>query len=156
MIPICIVINIRKLYHQHWVQIEGDCNLIYTESNNFYFKIMTRKARWAVLASLIIGILALVLATVSLYISVTNDAYINTIVDQLAKVGRVSSLACDSDSFMCSDGSVVGRDPNNNCEFSECNLVSEPMACTMEAKLCPDGSYVGRDSNNNCEFTPCP
>jgi hypothetical protein len=117
---------------------------------------MRKRFRWALLGSLIIGTLALILATASLYISITNDAYINTMLDQLSKVGTVNTLVCDSDLSICDDGSIVTRDPKNNCEFKECSPLSAPIACTMEAKLCSDGTYVGRDPNNNCEFTQCP
>lgn len=68
--------------------------------------------------------------------------------------------ACTMDAKVCPDGSAVGRDGDNNCEFFPCPKVSSEkpklIACTMEAKLCPDGSSVGRNPDNNCEFDPCP
>ena len=70
--------------------------------------------------------------------------------------------ACTMDAKVCPDGSAVGRDGGNNCEFFPCPEVSsgqlgmEPIGCTEEAKLCPDGSAVGRNADNNCEFDPCP
>lgn len=61
---------------------------------------------------------------------------------------------CPQDVKQCPDGSYVGRDPNNNCEFFDCP--QEPVFCPQDVKQCPDGSYVGRDPNNNCEFFACP
>ncbi|MDD4819100.1 MAG: thioredoxin domain-containing protein [Candidatus Colwellbacteria bacterium] len=61
---------------------------------------------------------------------------------------------CAMDVKECADGSYVGRDSKNNCEFFPC-LDDESMVCTMDAKICPDGSSVGRDAKNNCEFFPC-
>jgi|CXWL01.1.fsa_nt_gi hypothetical protein len=60
---------------------------------------------------------------------------------------------CTKEAKVCPDGEVVGRNPNNNCEFDPC---PSTQACTAEAKLCPDGSGVGRNPKNNCEFDPCP
>jgi hypothetical protein len=57
---------------------------------------------------------------------------------------------CTQDAMQCPDGSFVGRDPNNNCEFYPCE-----NTCTKDAMQCPDGTIVGRDPNNNCEFYPC-
>jgi protein-disulfide isomerase len=71
----------------------------------------------------------------------------------------VNDILCAMDMKECADGSLVGRDVNNNCEFFACTVADSdknPVACTMDAKICPDGSYVGRDGNNNCEFSPCP
>jgi len=36
--------------------------------------------------------------------------------------------ACTKEAFICPDGSAVGRDPNNNCEFRTCPEVSNPDA----------------------------
>lgn len=69
-------------------------------------------------------------------------------------------IACTLEAKLCPDGSYVGRNPQNNCEFNECPAASVPIDegvfCTSEAKLCLDGSYVGRNPKNNCEFDPCP
>eukprot|EP01060_Flectonema_neradi_P005959 TRINITY_DN139_c0_g1_i10.p1 TRINITY_DN139_c0_g1~~TRINITY_DN139_c0_g1_i10.p1 ORF type:complete len:127 (+),score=20.56 TRINITY_DN139_c0_g1_i10:187-567(+) len=51
----------------------------------------------------------------------------------------------------CPDGSFVGRDENNNCEFHPC-----PVGCKEDLFICPDGSSVARDPKNDCEFFPCP
>ena len=37
-------------------------------------------------------------------------------------------VACTEDAKICPDGSAVGRDPNNNCEFKDCPII----ACTMQ------------------------
>ncbi|MBT4870476.1 MAG: hypothetical protein HON47_02800 [Candidatus Diapherotrites archaeon] len=37
-------------------------------------------------------------------------------------------IACTDDAKICPDGSAVGRDPNNNCEFKPCPI----GACTMQ------------------------
>jgi hypothetical protein len=92
-----------------------------------------------------------------------------------------TSGVCTADAKVCSDGSEVGRDPDNNCEFFPCpgeNSCSAdvkecdngsfvgrdpengckflPCGCTEDAKTCDDGSSVGRDPYNNCKFFPCP
>ncbi len=61
-------------------------------------------------------------------------------------------IACTMDAKLCPDGSYVGRDPQNNCEFKPCPT----SVCITDTKLCPDGTYVPRDPQNNCEFKPCP
>ncbi len=67
----------------------------------------------------------------------------------------LEEVVCAMDVRECVDGSYVGRDSKNNCDFSPC-LIDDPVACTMDAKICPDGSAVGRDGKNNCEFFSCP
>ena len=37
-----------------------------------------------------------------------------------AKTPSPSPVGCRDDAKVCPDGSTVGRDPNNNCEFPEC------------------------------------
>lgn len=79
-------------------------------------------------------------------------------------------IACTLEAMLCPDGSSVGRNPNNNCQFDPCPQYPPPGAimedgtveeepkqvfCTADAKLCPDGSYVGR-TGPKCEFAPCP
>jgi hypothetical protein len=58
---------------------------------------------------------------------------------------------CHMDLKICPDGSSVGRDSKNNCEFPEC-----PKGCTKDAKICPDGSTVSRDIKIDCQFPDCP
>ena len=70
---------------------------------------------------------------------------------------------CTKEARSCPDGSSVGRNSKNNCEFDPCpkkltKPTSKPAAkmCTADVKECPDGSYVGRDHYNNCKFKDCP
>jgi len=89
---------------------------------------------------------------------------------------------CPDDGKICPNGTVVGRDPDNNCEWFPCpdkcdvgvldgrgrmlclqndcciqnNTCVEECDCTDDVRYCPDLSTVGRDPNNNCEFFPCP
>src|SRR6185369_1373395 len=65
------------------------------------------------------------------------------------------NVACTLEAKQCSDGSYVGRDPANNCEFKDCPVTGSKV-CTDDVKMCPDGSYVSRDSANNCVFKDCP
>ncbi|MCF7861025.1 PGF-pre-PGF domain-containing protein [Candidatus Woesearchaeota archaeon] len=65
---------------------------------------------------------------------------------------------CPEDALTCPDGTVVVRDPNNNCEFPACPDTQPPgdVVCAQDTMECEDGSYVSRDPNKNCEFRPCP
>jgi hypothetical protein len=66
---------------------------------------------------------------------------------------------CTMDAKTCPDGSAVGRDPSNGCEFYPCPADDDAAwsrVCTQEAKMCADGSSVGRDSDRACAFDPCP
>jgi hypothetical protein len=72
----------------------------------------------------------------------------------------------------CKDGSFVGRDPNNRCNFSPCpkdmtmaSSVTSASAqsvgtslnvCEQGLRECADGSFVGRDPNNSCDYFLCP
>lgn len=38
---------------------------------------------------------------------------------------ELEQIVCTADVFMCPDGSFVGRDPMNGCEFKECYAESE-------------------------------
>lgn len=68
-------------------------------------------------------------------------------------VGEVCEpLICTDDVKTCPDGSVVGRNPNDDCEFFPCIGIF----CTNDVMQCPDGSFVGRDPNDGCQFFPCP
>merc|ERR1712025_1413500 len=75
-------------------------------------------------------------------------------------IGSPRDLYCFKDIFQCPDGTSVGRDPKNNCEFKPCpqkeKPKEEPMMCPYDLHECPDGTMVDRDSENNCEFKPCP
>ncbi len=62
-------------------------------------------------------------------------------------------VVCAKDAKLCPDGSSVGRDPYNNCEFEPCPI---EIVCIDDVKICQDGSAVVRDPYNNCEFKPCP
>lgn len=75
------------------------------------------------------------------------------------------NLICTEDAKICEDGTVLSRDPNNNCEFPSCPDVEpepeseipvEPIPCPYDIKICEDGTELSRDPNNNCEFPECP
>ena len=51
------------------------------------------------------------------------------------------------------DGTLVGRDFENNCEFMPCDGLED---CSQDRKLCPDGSFVSRNPDDECNFMPCP
>lgn len=53
----------------------------------------------------------------------------------------------------CPDGSFVGRDPDNECEFFPCEYVF--IGCTEESKQCSDGTFVYRTPERGCDFSPC-
>ena len=74
-----------------------------------------------------------------------------------------STKFCNKEAKVCPDGSSVGRNPKNNCEFDSCPktvakdpVKKEPMICTADVKECADGSFVGRDHYKNCAFKECP
>ncbi len=67
----------------------------------------------------------------------------------------VVPVGCTEDAFQCDDGTVLVRDPNNNCEFPSCPVVVV-LPCNRDLHVCPDGSTVARDGLNECEFYPCP
>jgi len=68
------------------------------------------------------------------------------------KTDDTSGVVCTKEAKLCPDGSSVGRDPHNNCEFEPC---PSEIVCIDDVKLCSDGSAVVRDPHNNCEFKPC-
>ncbi|MCD4760022.1 hypothetical protein K8R33_03980 [archaeon] len=47
----------------------------------------------------------------------------------------IQSQVCTEEAKMCSDGTFVARDSNNNCEFEPCQ---EPMVCDY-TNNCPEG-----------------
>ncbi len=69
------------------------------------------------------------------------------------KADGTIGVVCAKDAKLCSDGTSVGRDPYNNCEFKPCPF---DIVCIDDVKICQDGSAVVRDPYNNCEFKPCP
>jgi len=70
---------------------------------------------------------------------------------------NTNGTVCTEEVKLCSDGTQVGRDSNNNCEYFPCpGDNTNGTFCTEEVHSCPDGSTVGRDPSNNCEFLPCP
>lgn len=83
-------------------------------------------------------------------------------------LAETSTIFCAQDARVCSNGTMVSRNPNNACAFDACPttawttsvkgsfMAPVTMACTMEAKLCSDGkTSVGR-TGPNCEFSACP
>lgn len=65
-----------------------------------------------------------------------------------------SKKHCTKEIKFCPDGTPIGRDSENNCEFQPCPDVD--IHCQSDVKKCGDGTYVERDIKNNCEFKPCP
>jgi len=62
-----------------------------------------------------------------------------------------TKVVCPTDVFVCKSGQELVRDPNNNCEFPDC----DPVTCTSDVFECPDGTFVGRVPPL-CEFEACP
>jgi len=109
----------------------------------------------------------LALALITLSACQQNETQITTETiktDELTKVElnkpQTAVLkACTKDARSCPDGSTVGRNSKNNCEFDSCpKKATKPTSkmCTADVKECPDGSYVSRDHYNNCKFKSCP
>ena len=68
---------------------------------------------------------------------------------------------CLTDMKKCPDGSLVGRDSCNNCQFEPCPTPREPgttppTSCPKDLRQCADGSFVARNYDKKCEFFPCP
>ncbi|MFH1473430.1 MAG: PA14 domain-containing protein, partial [Candidatus Aenigmatarchaeota archaeon] len=65
--------------------------------------------------------------------------------------------ACLADEKQCPDGSWVGRDPNNNCEFYPCGQLecedgtAYGLCSSTKPKYCSSGTLV-----NNCQDCGCP
>ena len=116
------------------------------------------KTKWAVVFALILSALALFMAGYSLYLSLNNNSAIVLIRSDVEEIRDEDGLAaCTRDLRTCDDGSSVGRDPQNNCEFYECPDAPTVGACTLDVRACPDGeTFVSRDPSNNCEFEACP
>jgi hypothetical protein len=69
-------------------------------------------------------------------------------------------IACTEDAKMCADGTAVGRDANNNCEFPACpeetTYVSEsPEQCMVIKFMCVQGKQpFFNESGCGCEPIP--
>ncbi len=83
-------------------------------------------------------------------------------------LAETSTIFCAQDARVCSNGTIVSRNPNNACTFDACPTSASSTSakgafmaplvsvCSMEAKLCSDGkTSVGR-TGPNCEFSACP
>ena len=71
---------------------------------------------------------------------------------------RSDTSLCNLDTIECFDGSLVGRDPNNDCEFYDCpdiNLIGE-ILCASDRLQCDDGTIVRRNASLECAFNECP
>ena len=67
-------------------------------------------------------------------------------------------VGCPEDAKQCPDGSVVVRNPDNNCEFFPCPEATptpKSIGCPKDIKQCPDGTMVGRNPDDDCNFYPC-
>jgi hypothetical protein len=69
-----------------------------------------------------------------------------------------SDMACTLDARVCSDGSTVGRNPMNACEFYACpgEAQNDGIYCPQDTKQCNNGTYVTRNPENRCQFDECP
>ena len=63
-------------------------------------------------------------------------------------------IPCTLDAKVCPDGSAVGRNGTNNCEFDPCPSIKNE--CPIDTKRCADGISVSRNPDKNCEFDTCP
>ena len=94
------------------------------------------------------------------------------------QVPSPGDIVCPEDLKQCPDGSYVGRDINNNCQFKPCRprlsppipdvlptlpaLPSFPrpnpsiLICDTDVIKCWDGTERTRDPINNCKFKDCP
>ena len=78
------------------------------------------------------------------------------------KESTAAPKPCTKELKRCPDGSVVGRDSDNQCQFANCPDTGKPpeyktvKGCTRDLRQCPDGSSVGRDPERGCEFALCP
>lgn len=87
---------------------------------------------------------------------------ISIVPDRGDSPGGFAPVACTADAKICDDGTAVGRDPLNGCEFHACpdgatggTDREAPTFCTKELRSCPEGDGVGRDSDRHCAFAPC-
>lgn len=77
----------------------------------------------------------------------TKDPTIGIICEEV-----IGTLGCPEELKVCPDGTGVGRDPNNNCEFFPCKDIIEPLACLRDVKACPDSTEVGHDLNRETKY----
>ena len=76
------------------------------------------------------------------------------------------SDSCMANAKICEDGTGVGRDPTNNCEFKDCpeiiicdyqNNCPEGYNCyyfpDMEDPICYMGDPCQKCESKNCDFT---
>tara|TARA_A100001037_G_scaffold244817_1_gene225816 strand:+ start:10596 stop:14030 length:3435 start_codon:yes stop_codon:yes gene_type:complete len=59
---------------------------------------------------------------------------------------KESAVVCPADVHHCPDGTTVGRDPNNNCEFPECPSVGSPPT------ICVHGISTANMPNSNEDY----
>ncbi len=67
----------------------------------------------------------------------------------------VKEMPCTLDARICQDGSAVGRNGTNNCEFDACPAVVKNK-CAEDTKDCGNGIVVSRNYDKGCEFDACP
>lgn len=68
-----------------------------------------------------------------------------------------NASGCARELYTCSDGSHVGRDPDDNCQFFPCPSIEQTSSsvCTNALQKCSDGSFVGQNPDKGCQFFPC-
>jgi hypothetical protein len=68
------------------------------------------------------------------------------------------AIFCTEDAKICSDGSAVARDPNNNCEFPACPDEQEITMCGQERPQVCTREYnpVCGQVQVECIRAPCP
>jgi len=80
--------------------------------------------------------------------------------------GTCQPVVCTMERKLCLDGSSVGRNASNYCEFNPCptsvpcnnqtgNGNGVGVVCADDVRQCPDGSWVARDPSRNCAFASC-
>lgn len=69
-------------------------------------------------------------------------------------------IACTMDAKICADGTAVGRNANNNCEFQECPedttyVSTDPKECEVIRFMCVEGKQpFFNESGCGCEPIP--
>lgn len=85
-------------------------------------------------------------------------------IPQARLLEEVPPLFCPEDALVCANGTVLVRDPNNNCEFPSCTddedaedvIKNEEKDCSSNFKVCTDGMIRYGDPLNNCKIPSCP